>query len=117
MIDKTRHHIFVGGREWVVDEYHGLLEGVVLAEIELPSEDTHFELPAWVAAEVTGAEKYRKVNLVKARKKKQADRMRRARQRETKMQHLAEQSADDQGCPRLDRQKNGPLPLSEHHGI
>lgn len=82
VIEKTRHHVLVGKQEWVVDEYHGLLDGIILAEIELPSEDAEFERPSWVAAEVTGVEKYRKTNLVKARKRKFADMARRARKRQ-----------------------------------
>ena len=82
VVEKTRHHILVGAFEWVVDEYHGLLDGVIVAEVELPSEDTRLDLPAWVGKEVTGVEKYRKVNLVKARKRKQQDAARRAKKRE-----------------------------------
>ncbi|MBS7743534.1 CYTH domain-containing protein [Chelatococcus sp. HY11] len=78
VLEKTRHHIIFGEREWVVDEYHGLLEGVILAEVELPSEEACLVLPDWVAKEVTQLEKYRKVNLVKARKRKVADAVRRA---------------------------------------
>ncbi|WEF24794.1 CYTH domain-containing protein [Paracoccus sp. S3-43] len=95
VIEKTRHHVLVNGLEWVVDEYHGLLDGIILAEIELPSEETPFELPAWVAAEVTGIEKYRQVNLVRARKKKLADMVRRARKREANKQHQGEQPSVD----------------------
>lgn len=84
VLEKTRHHIPLGELEWVVDEYHGLLEGIVLAELELPSEDTDIMLPDWVAKEVTNLEKYRKVNLVKARKRKIADAARRGRKRASK---------------------------------
>lgn len=82
VVEKTRHHILDRGYEWVVDEYHGLLEGVIVAEVELPSEDAHLDLPAWVGKEVTGIEKYRKVNMVKARKKRLQDAARRAIKRE-----------------------------------
>lgn len=82
VLEKTRHHIPVGDLEWSVDEYHGLLDGLLLAEVELPSEHVVPELPAWIGREVTGQEKYRKVNLVKARKKKIADAARRLKKRE-----------------------------------
>lgn len=81
VIEKTRHRIAAGDLEWHVDEYHGLLEGLIIAEIELSSEDSVVELPAWVSKEVTGIDKYRKSNLVKARKKKIADAARRAKAR------------------------------------
>ena len=67
---------------WSIDEYHGLLAGLVIAEVELPSEDAALEIPGWAAKEVTGLEKYRKVNLIKARKKKLADAARRLRKRD-----------------------------------
>jgi len=53
LIDKTRHLVDVGGFTWEVDEFHGDNAGLVVAEIELPSADTVFELPAWAGSEVT----------------------------------------------------------------
>lgn len=69
---KTRHHVHHEGFDWTVDEYFDLLAGVVLAEIELPSEDAAFSKPVWLGKEVTGMQKYRQVNLVKAHRKKSA---------------------------------------------
>lgn len=84
VIEKTRHHVPVGAHEWLVDEYHGLLDGLILAEIELPAEDTVVDLPDWVGKDITGLEKYRKVNLVKARRKKNAAAARRAQRQDRK---------------------------------
>ncbi|MGA0616129.1 CYTH domain-containing protein [Paracoccus sp. KR1-242] len=67
ILEKTRHHLMADGQEWVVDEYHGLLEGVVLAEIELPSEDAAISSPPWLGEEVTGNDDYRKTSMVRAR--------------------------------------------------
>lgn len=69
VVEKTRHHLDLGGFEWVIDEYQGLLSGVVLAEIELPSEDAEFARPHWLGREVTGMSKYRKINMIKARRR------------------------------------------------
>lgn len=82
VLQKTRHNVLFQGRIWSIDEYRGLLEGLIIAEVELPSEDVPLAISSWVAKEVTGVEKYRKVNLVKARKKKLADAARRQRKRE-----------------------------------
>lgn len=41
-----------------VDEFFGKNKGLLLAEIELPSEDFKFEKPGWLGAEVTGQKKY-----------------------------------------------------------
>lgn len=55
---KTRYKIMHEGKLWEVDEFAGENEGLVIAEIELTSEDETFALPEWVAEEVTGQEKY-----------------------------------------------------------
>lgn len=58
-IDKTRHLVPASdGHVWEVDEFHGDNEGLVVAEIELASEDECFVRPAWLGAEVTGDRRY-----------------------------------------------------------
>jgi CYTH domain-containing protein len=39
---------------WHVDVYGGVLQGVVIAEIELEQEGQKVVLPAWVGKEITG---------------------------------------------------------------
>lgn len=58
VIDKVRHWVNVGKHTWDVDVFHGENEGLIVAEIELDSEDEIFELPEWVGKEVTGDSKY-----------------------------------------------------------
>ena len=84
VIAKTRHHVLFSQLEWFVDEYHGLLDGIILAEVELPNQDTPIDLPEWVSTEVSGMDKYRNSHLVKARKKKIADASRRRKKRGSK---------------------------------
>lgn len=48
----------VEGLHWEVDEFGGDNEGLVIAEIEVPSEDTQFDLPDWIGDEVTGDKRY-----------------------------------------------------------
>lgn len=55
----------VTGLHWEVDEFHGDNEGLVVAEIEVPSEDTLFTLPSWIGKEVTGDHKYYNSQLCK----------------------------------------------------
>ncbi|MDO4755032.1 MAG: CYTH domain-containing protein [Parabacteroides sp.] len=57
-IDKVRHLIPMGQHTWEVDVFHGANEGLVLAEIELSSEDEQFEHPEWLGTEVTGDRRY-----------------------------------------------------------
>ncbi len=63
LIEKYRRIISHGGFAWEVDEFLGDNLGLVVAEIELPAEDTHFTLPDWVGAEVTHDARYFNSNL------------------------------------------------------
>ncbi len=60
ILDKLRHCIPYAGRTWSVDVHHGRLEGLVLAEVELPSVDAHVVLPDWIGREVTGDPLFRR---------------------------------------------------------
>jgi adenylate cyclase len=57
-IRKTRHQIKVGRHIFEVDEFHDKNEGLIVAEIELVSENEEFEKPDWLGEEVTGQQKY-----------------------------------------------------------
>ncbi|PXX46202.1 CYTH domain-containing protein [Aquitalea magnusonii] len=65
VVDKLRHRIEFGGYVWEVDEFFGENAGLVLAEIELPAEDTPFAKPDWVGAEVTTDGRYTNAYLSK----------------------------------------------------
>ena len=58
VIRKTRRVVEHAGARWEVDEFEGDNAGLVVAEIELPSEDAPFERPAWLGAEVTHDPRY-----------------------------------------------------------
>lgn len=62
---KKRYRIPWGILMWEVDEFLNENEGLVIAEIELDSENQVFQLPDWIGEEVTGDEKYYNVYLVK----------------------------------------------------
>ncbi len=64
-IEKYRYKVQIGNLVWEVDEFHGDNKGLIIAEIELNSEDQTFEKPSWIGEEVTGDPKYYNVNLVK----------------------------------------------------
>ena len=65
IIEKNRYKITHGGFVWEIDEFFGENEGLVVAEIELESEDQTFEKPEWVGEEVTGDPRYFNSNLIK----------------------------------------------------
>ena len=58
IIDKTRYIVPVGNHKFEVDEFYGDNEGLVVAEVELSSEEEEFEKPDWLGEEVTGDVKY-----------------------------------------------------------
>lgn len=64
-IEKTRYIVPSGAHEFEVDEFHGKNEGLIIAEIELSSENQEFERPDWLGEEVTGKPGYYNVNLLK----------------------------------------------------
>ncbi len=57
-IEKTRYLIKTGKHTIEVDEFHGVNKGLILAEIELDSENESFSKPDWLGQEVTGDKRY-----------------------------------------------------------
>ncbi len=65
-VEKTRYEYSIGQHTWEVDFFHGQNDGLIVAEIELSSEDESFDIPAWVTEEVTGQNKYYNSSLLNA---------------------------------------------------
>ncbi len=55
---KIRYTLEACGNQWEVDEFLGFNEGLLMAEIELNSEEEIFSLPEWIVKEVSGDERY-----------------------------------------------------------
>ena len=64
-IDKTRYKVRCGGHIWDLDVFEGENRGLVMAEVELASENEVFEMPAWAGEEVSGDPKYYNASLVR----------------------------------------------------
>ena len=63
-ISKTRYIIPTNNdRKWEVDVFHGRLDGLVLAELELGDEHETFNRPEWLGEEVTGLPQYYNANM------------------------------------------------------
>lgn len=58
VIDKTRYLVKSGSHVFEVDEFYGDNEGLVMAEVELQSEDELFTKPHFIGREVTGDRRY-----------------------------------------------------------
>jgi adenylate cyclase len=63
-IVKTRYLIPSGKHVFEVDVFHEKHEGLIIAEIELTSEDEYFDKPDWLGDEVTGNPKYYNANMI-----------------------------------------------------
>lgn len=65
IIAKLRHRLPHAGLVWEVDVFGGENEGLVVAEVEIPSEATEVALPPWIGEEVTDDPRYFNANLVR----------------------------------------------------
>ena len=64
VLKKKRYLIDFSNKTWEVDVFHGNLKGLILAEIELESEQEAFEKPAWIGKEVSYDPNYFNANLI-----------------------------------------------------
>ena len=65
LIEKKRYEVEHLGILWEVDEFFGENEGLIVAEVELESEDQQVELPSWVGKEVSDDRRYSNLSLVR----------------------------------------------------
>lgn len=52
-IRKHRYEVVIAGKTWEIDEFHGKLEGLIVAELEVESEEESFKKPQWVTKDVS----------------------------------------------------------------
>ena len=64
IIEKTRFKISHAGLTWESDEFAGVNQGLIVAEVELESEDQNIDFPPWVGEEVSGDPRYFNSNLI-----------------------------------------------------
>jgi CYTH domain-containing protein len=65
IIEKKRYKVQFDGITWEIDEFFGENSGLIVAEVELKSEDQFFKKPQWAGEEVTGDPRYFNANLIK----------------------------------------------------
>ena len=58
VIEKTRYTVDYRGFTWEIDVFDGVYSGLVIAEVELSSENEKPDLPDWIGREVTGDKRY-----------------------------------------------------------
>ena len=64
IIEKKRYKIPSDGFTWEIDEFGGVNQGLLVAEIELEDENQKFSKPDWIGEEVTGDPRYFNSNLI-----------------------------------------------------
>ena len=64
LIEKIRHLVIIGEHTWEIDEFSGDNQGLIIAEIELSSEDESFKKPGWLGKEVSHDARYYNSSLV-----------------------------------------------------
>jgi len=52
-LEKTRWEVEIGDLTWEIDEFHGVNEGLIMAEVELTSTEQEVPLPQWAGPEVS----------------------------------------------------------------
>ena len=57
-IEKSRHQVYCGDDLWEIDEFEGVNQGLIVAEIELQSARQTFERPRWLGREITDDLRY-----------------------------------------------------------
>jgi CYTH domain-containing protein len=65
IIEKKRYVVQHEDLTWEIDEFDGENRGLIVAEVELATEDQKIPLPDWIGEEVTGDARYFNSNLVK----------------------------------------------------
>lgn len=58
IVEKTRYLVPFDGLMWEVDEFHGSLKGVVLAEVEIPEDNIDYSKPSFIGEDITGDTRY-----------------------------------------------------------
>ena len=65
LVEKVRYLVPYAGMVWELDVFAGANEGLVMAEIELESEEQEVGLPEWAGEEVSGDARYYNAYLAK----------------------------------------------------
>jgi adenylate cyclase len=64
-LTKTRYFVTIDGNTWEIDVFEGDNKGLIVAELEVPSEDYKFKNPVWAIKDVSKMKQYTNSNLAK----------------------------------------------------
>jgi adenylate cyclase len=63
IVEKRRHIVVFEGHRWEVDVFRGVLDGLIMAELELDDAEQQFHKPDWLGEEVTHDRRYYNASL------------------------------------------------------
>ena len=63
IVEKTRYFVPFDGLIWEIDEFHGSLKGVTLAEVEILDDGVTYEKPSFIGKDITGDPAYYNSNM------------------------------------------------------
>ena len=66
IIEKVRYEILIEDHIWEIDEFSGKNQGLIIAEIELTSEEQAYEKPKWLGKEVSNNPDYYNLSLIQS---------------------------------------------------
>ncbi len=64
ILEKYRYRLSLNGLVWEIDEFLGVNAPLIVAEVELNSEDQQFDKPEWLGAEVSHDRRYANAALI-----------------------------------------------------
>jgi adenylate cyclase len=63
IVEKRRHIVIVEDCHWEIDVFRGVLDGLIIAELELDDAEQQFHKPDWLGEEVTHDRRYYNASL------------------------------------------------------
>jgi adenylate cyclase len=63
VIEKVRYRVKCGDHIWDLDLFTGANQGLMMAEVELSSEEEEFQMPEWAGEEVSSDSRYYNASL------------------------------------------------------
>lgn len=63
IVEKRRHDVPFGNHVWEIDVFEGRHEGLVIAEVEMNTEEDEVAMPDWIGKDVTDDDRYANASL------------------------------------------------------
>ena len=64
IIEKKRYIVNYNDNKWEIDVFNGELDGLIVAEIEIPTSNYKYDIPPFIGRNVTNDSRYYNANLI-----------------------------------------------------